>query len=199
VERRDVYDAARKVYVAELKAISQWQQEGLGHVGCAWTWSRFYKTAHGWCYDIAAKHDSDVDTVAKVLAVTSPLKAWHQNMSITERIISGESVWTMPLTKNRKMVASLVLHGGPMPESGIKTWNFYHNIVDPYGVDHVTIDRHMIRPVLGRVSCSRLEYEALAEAVKAAARLGWRDWGAVPSELQATLWGWYRTNKGTKI
>lgn len=192
-----LYKHARKVYVRDTAAMTNWVSNNYDEVWDRYTaWRGFYLQAFVWCEDTAFDSPYDRDTVAKVLAATSPLKSWGQNKAITKRVIEGAPVIAQPLTTNRKLLVDKILLDPtmPFPESGVKTWNFYHNIVNPWGRDHVTIDRHMIRPVLNRVSCSRLEYDAIADAVKSVAS----NFVMAPPTMQAALWSWYRTDGGVK-
>lgn len=192
-----LYKHARKVYTRDARAMVEWVSNNHNEVWHRYrAWRVFYVDAFEWCRRTAKDTRYDTDTVAKVLAATSPLKSWGQNKAITKRVIEGAPVMTQPLTTNRKLLVDKILLDPtmPFPESGVKTWNFYHNIVNPWGRDHVTIDRHMIRPVLNRVSCSRLEYDAIADAVKSVAS----NFVMAPPTMQAALWSWYRTDGGVK-
>lgn len=194
-KHQDLFEHAKKVYNRDVIRIQAWSLESDENGARTSSWSSFYWDAREWCWDVADNAGAQLETVAKVLAATSPLKSWGQNKAIAKRIIEGAPVIAQPLTTNRKLLVDKILLDPtmPFPESGIKTWNFYHNIVDPW-LPNVTIDRHMIRPVLGRVSCSRLEYDAIADAVRWVARRQY----CAPSSIQASLWGWYRTDGGRK-
>lgn len=199
---QELYEHAKMVYMRDAHAINAWAREDFANAARAEEWASFYFDARRWCNRVGVGGLLSIDTTAKVLAATSPLKSWGQNKAITRRIVNGESVFDQPLTMARKLVVAKILEDplAPFPESGVKTWNFYHNIISPY-TDHVTIDRHMIRPVLDRVSCSRLEYDALADAIRFVTRSRRKPYPFyynTPSASQALLWAWYRTDGGRK-
>lgn len=79
-------------------------------------------------------------------------------------------------------------------KKGLKTWNFYFNILHPFSPDYVTIDRHAIRIWCGgKADCEKFEksvfdspnkYKAIAEDYKQAAKIA----NILPCEMQAITW-----------
>ena len=89
--------------------------------------------------------------------------------------------------------AALYLQGEEFvtKKRGLKTLSFYHNIINPECVQHITIDGHMVAAFLGRnlvmkeaLISTRSEYHRVANIFKGLAF----EIGTVPNQLQATLW-----------
>ena len=84
-----------------------------------------------------------------------------------------------------------------------KTWNFYHNLLDPRDVRFVTIDGHMYNLWRGErsslnVAAARFKpavYEEIAGDFKELAKA----LGLVPNQLQATVWWAYKRINGIKF
>lgn len=193
-----VYKQARKVYLDAILTI----ENTCGRDNVVVEAQNFYFDASVWCTDLAERTGYPFETVARVLAVTSPLKSWDQNKEVTRKYFEdGVPVSKLPLTSNRK-IAVVRAVCGEISDGSIKVKSFYDNIVNDHCSKEVTIDRHMARPVLGKVTVTSREYEALAEAVHSIARSrrhprarGNYAFCSGPSCTQALLWWWFREGR----
>jgi hypothetical protein len=77
------------------------------------------------------------------------------------------------------------------PGRGRKITAFYHNIVNPFGDEHVTVDGHMVccyhgfdKPMKDAKVRGAKHYAEIQDAVKAVSQIA----GMLPHEAQATMW-----------
>lgn len=153
--------------------------------GLAW-----YPQAHDFAYVIGR---GNVVMGAGLLAAMSPNKGWDNNRLIAVNAsfgIFGGQV-------GNAIGKAQAIYNGADPESVLpmhkKTGHFYRNILNPFDVDFVTIDRHAIRAATldwdnGNPRVSDRQYGDFVLAYqKAAANVG-----IVPSAFQAVLWVWAR-------
>lgn len=156
--------------------------------GMAW-----YADAHRFALEISG---GDIKRGAGVLAALSPNKAWDVNMRLAARAFQdGVATGTLGVACGK---ANAILAGADPLDvmgKGLKTRNFYVNILDPQGAEAVTIDRHAYDIALGernaenkRVSLTPTRYAAFCEAYRAAADA----LGILPLELQAVTWEAWR-------
>lgn len=144
---------------------------------------KWYPNAHQFCKKLSKKYNVELKRVAGICAALSPLKSWPVNMKITEDFLQGKR---NVHTKLQVKKAELILEGRDIELclGGLKTINFYHNIVDPKDNKWATIDRHMIWMFKETPSLTPKKYNALKKAmVDYSNRKGW-----ITPELQAVTW-----------
>lgn len=154
----------------------------------------WYAFAHTFATDIAA---GDIVRGAGVIAALSPQKEWGLNMRLAARAFA-EGVATGN-TGNCNDKANAILAGAnPLDVlgNGLKTRNFYLNILDPSDAHPVTIDRHAYDIALGeravgnkRLGLTPTRYDAFCEAYRVAASVA----GILPQQLQAVTWETWRS------
>ncbi len=151
------------------------------------------------------------ETACGVYAALSPNNSEESNM---EDMIRAVSCFRDPTSRLDERWAGLTVHTyganklkakrileGESPDAvlkGLKTWNFYHNILEPESSEYVTVDGHMVniwngaRVPLDEAGISRLEYRiVVAGVVELAERVGIR-----PCQLQSILWiAWRRLHR----
>lgn len=153
----------------------------------------WYALAHEIAHEISG---GDIVRGAGVLAALSPQKEWGLNIRLARRAF--ETGVATGNTGNACDKANAILAGAnplDVMGNGLKTRNFYMNILDPECVESVTIDRHAYDVALAersadnkRVSLTPKRYETFASAYRAAAL----ELGILPQQLQAITWEAWR-------
>ena len=165
----------------------------------------WYQRAHDAMRYYGAKYHSSVDIACAVCSALSPAMLWEENVWWTEAVlsqsdrVSGYHYAESPMPSYRgyrhawrkaALIATGVLapYNAFDPRQAPKTFNFYHNLLDPCSPDYVTIDRHAmaaIYPLRTKSDAIRgKEYQAAANVYKDAART----LGLVPCQLQSIIW-----------
>lgn len=160
----------------------------------------WYLQAHEDACTLAHTYDLSVDTASQVISAISPMRTWENNIAHAEELIR---TWLehpyqpkrtrIPLPTGWRNVckAFAILNGETeIKQRGApKTFNFWHNLADPYNPDYVTIDSHAIKvwlgdPTPGTVKITAKQYRlAKAAYIQAAELLGER-----PNAVQAGTW-----------
>lgn len=160
--------------------------------------SHFYDEAFDWCADIAKRSNISVFMVAGVLAALSPLREWENNKTLAyDAIIHGNihGHFSNQVNKVKEILKGATIRDIETILKGIKTVNFFRNIISSADSTSVTIDRHAIGIALNTYSISTIsqkQYEFLADCYrKASAELN-----IIPKTLQATTWVFWREQKG---
>lgn len=110
---------------------------------------QFYYNAHKEAKLLAEKYNKDLLHTSGVLAALSPMVRWEQNIRLAHKYFRGErkihvrrqinKCYEILNTSTRIEVLRIL--------SGLKTQNFFVNILDPDNENFVTIDRWMIRAI----------------------------------------------------
>lgn len=135
---------------------------------------------------------------AGIIAALSPQKSWPTNKMLAYDFIEfGKRSGHMPVmidkaeqitrTKDIQEIAGIL--------NGPKITNFFYNILNPVGPEHVTIDRHALGVAICGTKRRRIDlimtdkqYKTIASAYKWTAE----QLGILPLELQAMTWITYR-------
>lgn len=131
----------------------------------------------------------DIRMGAGIIAALSPQKSWTINQRIAWRTMSGVVSGQVGDAVRK---AERIMRGEDpdfVLPSGKKTWNFFHNIVDPDDDKYVTIDRHAYRVASfewdNRSAVIKDKtYKAMVLAYQEAARI----LRVSPSTVQAVTW-----------
>lgn len=158
----------------------------------------WYKLAHEFAQDTADKFETGLGVVSGVIAALSPGVTWDVNKKDTInafRYVKNEILTPVYSTYRPNWGKALLIMNGDNPENtlgGLKTLNFYRNILNPYGTD-ITIDRHAIKIARGMTKPGALkvtpnQYNKIADAyLEVSNKLGIR-----PNQLQAITWSTYK-------
>jgi len=170
--------------------IAVWEEASIAQHESGMGW---YDEAH----EIARDISGDIAWKgAGVLAALSPNKAWNMNIILARRAFrDGQASGSMGVACAK---ADQIL-GGAEPLSvmgnGLKTRNFYLNILNPSDPFPVTIDRHAYDVALGvrnaenkRLSLTQKRYDAFARVYREAAHT----LGVLPQQVQAVTWETWR-------
>jgi len=187
-------DSTRRRYIKNIVKVYEQANSDQRHRGRMW-----YHTAHELADFLS---EGNVQMGAGVIAALSANKAWDLNQRLARSAFAGE---VRGHTANNLAKVAKIMAGADPAEvlpMGMKTGNFYRNIIDPEDTEAVTIDRHAHDAAVGapwgdreRGLSSKGRYAVLSLAYRnAAAKLG-----ITPSVLQATVWiAWTERNAGIK-
>lgn len=170
--------------------LAVWKSATAAQVESGMAW---YSDAHDFARRIAA---GDVSRGAGVVAALSPQKEWGLNMRLAARAFAdGRATGN---TGNACDKANAILAGAEplsVMGKGLKTRNFYANILNPQDAQAVTIDRHAYDVALGeravgnkRLGLTPTRYDAFAAAYIGAADV----LGVLPHQVQAVTWEAWR-------
>lgn len=176
-------DSTRRRYQRNIIATYRKATEDQRRRGHEW-----YPTAHQLADFLS---EGNVTAGAGVIAALSANKAWDLNQRLARDAFHGEVHGHT--AENLAKVAKIMAGADPATvlPMGMKTGNFYRNILDPTDTEAVTIDRHAHDVAVGspwgdreRGLSSKGRYAVLSLAYRNAAAV----LGILPSELQATVW-----------
>jgi hypothetical protein len=144
---------------------------------------RWYRESQRVARRLSRKHGTTIACAAGVIAALSPRIRWASNVALADAVLAGHEVtgvFGRNLEKARRIAAGerpLTVLGGD------KVRAFYRAIMGDE--DSVVIDVWMCRAVgVHKVALSSRGYEAIADAVREAAKLV----GVTPAQLQAIVW-----------
>lgn len=173
--------------------------------GVSWYWQ-----AHGAAGILSRRFGVSREVATGVLAALSPSCHWSRNKSLAWEMLSTGNCGHMYGDAIRK--ARRIIDGeDPLDVlGGDKVRSFYRNILDPWGSDDVTVDRHAFDIAAGRVTD-----DLARKALETGGRKGNRDGqagnyvrvadcyrraadilGVSPHMVQAVTWCEWRDRKG---
>lgn len=160
---------------------------------------RWYRLAR----EFAATLDSDVSRAAGIIAALSPLQSWPTNKKMAAEFYAGRRDVH---TRNNVAKGERILAGeNPLDVlGGLKVRAFYCNIMGMDNDESVTIDRHAIAVCEGRpikdselkVYFTKTRNRQYVEEYRRAAKILSKELQSPisASEVQATVWVWWRRN-----
>jgi hypothetical protein len=170
-----------------VRRIDPWNYEN----GLTW-----YEFAHKRIEDIAIKHNLSVSKVCAIVAVLSPSCNWGRNIIDAIDIIeNGEDAIVTTYSANRQKALSILASQERdyyKYVRGNKVKSFYANLYNPDSSCSVTLDRHMLKALIGhedkkaynRIFASSNNYQHVAEYVRVKAH----KLNIKPCQLQAAIW-----------
>lgn len=153
--------------------------------GMAW-----YRDAHNFAKYLSKKHNVSLEKTIGVISALSPNNKWDRNKIDTDKFLMSPSIDTKVCTfKQQRQKALDILESDGKPETikdilgGIKTQNFFSNILNYKTCDNVTVDLWAFRsvgvePKKKYIKDITLAYKLLAKEFK-----------MQPHQLQAIVWG----------
>lgn len=181
----------RQELIANILAV--YDRSGVDQRAQGMTW---YTNAH----DLAGQAGGgDYTKGAGVIAALSANTGWSRNAQLAKDLSEGKEVkhFSQVLAK----VTAIMIGDDPMTVlgKGLKTRNFYRNMLDPADPQPVTVDRHahdIARGAAwgnkGRGLSTPKRYDVLAGVYREAAALR----GILPCQMQATTWCQWRHEHG---
>lgn len=164
-------------------------------VGAAW-----YRKASDIACRIAKHFHISKRKACGVVAALSPGCTWEQSLYDAVNVCQSRGWVKVSTYKDNLIKALKILHGEDPEEilGGLKTFCFFHNIMNPETSTLVTVDRHAIRIAAGtrKLSDRRMSrlsdtagYHKIAEAYRSVADAV----GLTPPEIQAITWVAFRS------
>lgn len=167
----------------------------------------WYPEANDYANELSTTYNISFDRVCAVLSALSPANYWENNKVeakiLIEYYVAQEDYTAYSFRTYGANVAKAweILTNLDKPVSnffnmktGFKTLAFYMNILNPNCKNYVTIDRHMIAIINGRIGkpsgsariTTKQYREMQAEFITASKKSK-----LTPSSLQAALWEWH--------
>ena len=162
----------------------------------------WYLNEHHFCRDLALQYDIPIRISTGIVSSISPQKGRKENKK--QANIFHQTGDCGATKDNVYKARRIFISGGTDQEiwsilNGNKTQRFFKNLLYPYSSEYVTIDRHAIHVLLGRVpndnehSLSDKQYVFMEDCYKRTAK----KLGLIPSTLQSITWeACIRLNKG---
>lgn len=185
---------------AEKNILDIYQQATAEEIlgGTCW-----YQEAHDFAKFNADKFGLTLEVVAGILSALSPGTDWDRNKADALQVMANNTSHKCG-TYGKNVEKAFIILNMSKDENmekkfpSDKTFNFYHNIINPATPKYVTIDRHALSIGLGFVraekSITTVEYRELAAAyTKVAKKLK-----VLPQQVQAVTWVTWRNSKGYK-
>lgn len=155
----------------------------------------WYPTAHTILKGYSKRYNVDFEVVVGICSCLSPMKYWMNNLQLTENFLKGGRYghFTKQIQKAEKI---LKLDGIENKETqiesimfelnGLKTINFFRNILEPLNNDYLTIDRHVLKVCYGNKieSLTNKQYEFLKQILIEQAKKH----NFANTEYQSLLW-----------
>lgn len=172
--------------------VEHFNNTSISNLDNGFTW---YEDAHVYAIDLAMEFNIELSKVIGIMAALSPNNKWERNKIDTRKFLEYPSILTKVCTfKGQRIKALKIYHGSGLHEdiekvlNGIKTKNFYHNIMFYHKSTRVTIDMWAFRsvnmlPKLKNVKLITQAYEDVAN-----------EFNILPHQLQAVVWGVVRGN-----
>lgn len=163
----------------------------------------WYSNAQSFANEQAGIYGVSLEIVAGIISALSPASDWERNKIEAIEVLKGNSSFKYATygmnVKKAFVIREAGLHvdiASFFPSN--KTYNFYHNIVNPSDKRFVTVDRHALSIANGSVredkTITNIEYKELAIYYTKAAKIA----GFLPCVIQAITWEKWRSAKGYK-
>lgn len=123
---------------------------------------KWYEEAHEFCIELSIEFGVELEKVVGIMAALSVQKRWETNKNLTRRFLEGER----NLHFGHQVQKAVAILGGMNPElalGGLKTINFYFNILNPFQPNWITIDRWIIRMFNETPCISPKKYQKLKQ------------------------------------
>lgn len=159
----------------------------------------WYINSHELLWNIKYDHANvSYNKVVGICAALSPMKTWSQNIKILQDYLkTGKAKHTRVF---QEKCDQIMLSDGSKESieailKGEKIVNFFNNLLDPFGSQAVTIDRHAIMianlKFMSNPQVTKKQYQFYAQAYRKAAQ----KLCITPLELQACTWVHWRSVK----
>ncbi len=165
----------------------------LGYVNAAFLDDAAYDAGMNWyatvrtmAWELAAEYRVDYETVAYVIAATSPRTMWSFNVKHARAILAGEEMPSGALKANHARGVAVYNYGIRHIGNGPKVNAFARNIVGDE--DCVTIDMWAFLAACGDLPAFMLARRGSYEMVSDAYRIAAEKFGISPAQMQAVVW-----------
>lgn len=171
----------------KAKIIALFNQTTRANLDNGMSW---YKQANDYAHILNTKHGIGIVKTVGIMAALSPNNKWARNKIDTDKFISEPSIDTKVCTfKGQRQKALDIYHSDGNVETvlkilnGVKTKNFFSNILFFDTCDNVTVDMWAFRSVGAEEKLKNVKN--VTQAYKEVAR----ELEIQPHQLQAVVWG----------
>lgn len=143
----------------------------------------WYQKAHEFCKELSEEFGVEFNKVCGIVSALSVQKSWSLNKRITRDYLMGKRNIH---TKYQVSKCDWIMRGDDIEKclGGLKTVNFYRNIVDPKDNGWVTIDRHILNIFNEAPKLTPKKYNELKQiCIEYSEQTPW-----VSPEVQAIAW-----------
>lgn len=169
------------------KIVSLFNNTSRANLDSGMTW---YMQAHQYALELNVKHGIGIVKIVGIMAALSPNNKWARNKIDTDKFLSSPSLETKVCTfTNQRKKALAIYHSDGQPETilailnGIKTKNFFSNILYYRECDKVTVDMWAFRSVGAEEK--KKNVKNVTQAYQEVAN----DLNIQAHQLQAVVWG----------
>lgn len=122
----------------------------------------WYQKAHEFCKELSEEFGVEFNKVCGIVSALSVQKSWSVNKRITRDYLMGKRNIH---TKCQVSKCDWIMRGDDIEKSlgGLKTVNFYHNILNPEDSNWATIDLWMLRIFNERPKPTPKQYNQLKQ------------------------------------
>lgn len=141
--------------IQQIESVISKSTETEKENGMSW-----YQEAHQYADQLSKEFNVTLEIACAIIAVLSPMKRWDLNKRIAKQFLEGKR---NVHTRLQTMKGEAILRGEDIELclGGLKTINFYHNILNPKEDQWITIDRHIIYMFGARPTLSPKQYQKL--------------------------------------
>lgn len=154
----------------------------------------WYNKALSFCSDLSDEVNVPLINTIGVVSSLSPKCSWERNQEIARLYFNGIYKHTgTQIDKCKRIEKATKYHEISNILGGLKTRNFFGNILYPNDKYHVVIDTHVIKATTGIYTDRITNYQYIK--LKALLQQAAKDYNMIPSSLQSILWLVYRDRK----
>lgn len=144
---------------------------------------KWYQEAHDYCKELSEQFNVSIEKVIGVISSLSPRREWSLNMRQTKQYLEGKR----RLHTKVQMAKCNLIYQGKDPLivlGGMKTTNFYQNILDPSDPEPCTIDVHMLKLYPQVTNLTPKRYNNIKSDFQQVAKRK----GTLPNRVQSVCW-----------
>lgn len=143
----------------------------------------WYTEAHEFCKELSKQFNVSLDKICGIVAALSPQKRWDLNKKIAHDYLMGKRNIHTNVQVSK---CDWIMRGDDIEQclGGMKTINFFHNILDPKDDQWFTIDRWILNIFKEGPKVTPKQYNTLKQlCINYSAQTPW-----VSPEVQAIAW-----------
>lgn len=154
----------------------------------------WYLNAHDNAKDLAKEFGTTLDTTSKLISILSPGCTWTKNLKdAKEMLLKRDKAIVSTYGSNKRKALSLLNGEEVSFRGGLKTFNFYNNILYPLDDSFVTIDRHAIKACSGMTRGGSVALNvSLYNKAKEVYIKASKETNLLPNQVQAICWLAYK-------
>jgi hypothetical protein len=167
----------------------------------------WYPKAHRYAEEFSEKYNKPIEITSALISVLSPQKEWFHNLKLTEEFLKSKGRTCRHVEKQKLKARKIYALNDVAPANiemaalylgGLKTTNFFFNILNPSDPKFVTIDSHMLQLMTGMFEFLKptvKQYTFMKNVLIDCAKEN----KMIPSEFQSVLWLTWKNVKPKRI